>query len=245
VTTHTKRIAAILGLLTNAAFSQTLSLSLDRLDASDPGGPPPANLLVIDVYANFPITDNPDYVWAAGGMHIETAGGATLVYARDDDPNFGAAGRIMRPGLEHRLTTFISRPISGRNSGTRFNDDDSRAVGGLCPEDNSVEATDALLDTIWIQSPLIGWEWYFPGYVARVALDLSATGFSADELQIVYERPANFLLACECPDGPYPGLAGGTVTEPIVGFDWWVTVPEPASIALLLGGATLVCRRRE
>src|SRR6185295_8097341 len=82
-----------------AALAQ-VTVSVDRLDGSEPGTPVPANLVVIDVFVDVATTD----VWTAAGMRGLAFNGATLVYA-------GAGGplSLINPGLGSRFVTCLSK----------------------------------------------------------------------------------------------------------------------------------------
>src|SRR5262245_13337631 len=49
-----------------------VALSVDRLDPTDPGGPAPPGLVVVDLFADVATTD----AWTASGLKATTANGA-------------------------------------------------------------------------------------------------------------------------------------------------------------------------
>lgn len=226
-----------------SANAQILELSVDRLDAGDPGGPAPSHLLVIDTYIS--MAHPMDDYWTASGLRLDCSSGARFRYAYSD-PNNPNAPTIVSPGESDRLVTCFSEPHS-RESQTRFNDYAGAAIGGAyCPPGADAVATDSHLNVIWFHSPPHTHS-HGNGYIARIVLDLTDTPYDSDDLTITTERPETWVLAADCPDEfSLPGFVATTRDFPqLVGFDWWVTVPEPATIALLIAGAALLRIRKE
>ena len=236
------RALSLFGLLalTAAARGQIVSATVDILSPGDEGyeGIPP-NLLVLDVFVDVAETD----AWTAAAMIIFAHHGAAFRYF-DSDPNAGLQPGLFNPGFDNRFVTSLSKP-RGRNTVARFENAGAEAAG---PYDNGA--------TPFTQLNLLSVAYFaFPpetsgspsvdGYIARIAVDLSATPYQPNELVVTYTRPDFFLLECD-----YPGATGGFVwatfdVPQVGGMDFWLTVPEPAALALLLAAAMLAVRRRE
>lgn len=218
---------AILASLT-PAVSADWSLIVDLLDASDPGGPSPAGIVVVDIFADTPnggLCDNGD-PWTVSAINGVTLSGATLRYAYDPD---SGAPELEHPGLTDRFVTFFGRAVM-RDSDGRFTIGGAYVAGSWCPYvEDEVVAEPHALSVVW----------YYPTpescsfqardwYIGRIAIDLNdpaVTSVGAFRLAGAPPgwRPV-FLTACEPAS---PGLTGATYYEPqLVGYDWGIFVAD-------------------
>lgn len=203
----------------------------------------PPDVAIVDLFVDIHERD----VWAAAGIRAITANGASLVYFDSDLNTPGHQTGLVNPGPANRYVTCLSRPRS-RNGDARFTNGAAYAVGGFLPPGTALTTEPTALNVSYLttppptpQSPTVD------GYVARLALDLSATEFSADELIVTFERPAFYLLECAPPPtalGYYGFLNATAFDQFYYGEDFWVTVPEPAGIALLVCSAAQLRKRR-
>lgn len=207
----------------------------------------PPDVLCIDIFADFPLSDR----WTAAGVRGLTANGARLRYAPDpNDPNIPL---LFSPGLEHRYSTCFSRPRS-RTANARFTNAGAAAAGAYNPTGAVVIATTGEINIAYFQSPPESSGMYPDGYVARIALDVSAVpdapidiaDWSAGPLS---DAPPNatFVLRSEPRAGSsWPGTVHVTFDHPeLYGIDWGVWfIPEPTALSLILSGAGLALFRR-
>ncbi len=178
--------------------------------------------------------------WTTSGLAGTAAGGASFVYSTD--PNSGANLAIQDvtngTGLEN--VTFVSLPAgqvaTKRFDGRRAPQIAGKFVGGTGPA--TVDAGE--VDVAWFASP---GSVEPAGYVARVVLDISGTGFAAGDV---------FATAGAAPGGTTV-LASGSATATTDAFTdagaaaiaWTVyAIPEPATLALLALGGLAAFRRR-
>lgn len=226
-------------------LSADVSLSLDILDASDPGGPSPAGLLVVDAAVDV----SADRFLAAAGIVARSQNGASFVYS-SSDPNTP----FLPPGAGQRFVTFGSAPY-GRDDAARF------APAGTPEQPTIVVGTawsggvpqgyfrSSIVNTVWFSAPwsdhLLGRD----GYVLRLVLDISGVALpGADDIANyrifrIGDEPPGYspVLLSE-----YPGEPGGIELQTgfdfeVARIDWGVYVPEPSGWLVLM--LVSCCRR--
>ena len=222
-------------LMATAASGQ-IGGTVDILSPGDEGYEGiPSNLLVLDVFVDVAQTD----AWTAAGTLVQLQHGAEFRYFDGDLITPGIQPDIFGPGFENRFNTCFSRPL-GRNAFERFDGEPDPTPPPAVTEPTLLEVAYFVSPPATSGSPSVD------GYLARIAVDLSATPYQPEDLIVTYSRPDFFLLECDRATA-LPGFFWATFDVPALsGMDFWVTVPEPATLALLLcGGAALVGRRRE
>ncbi|MBK8975696.1 MAG: hypothetical protein IPM29_07205 [Planctomycetes bacterium] len=220
------RIACALGCATAFANAQ-VTLSVDRLDGGDPGAPAPANLVVVDVFADVAATDT----WTAAGLRATTANGAVLRY--------GAGSALVNPGLADRFVTSVSRPLA-RDADARFNGALAAIAGRYDPTGPTATASAGEVNVAWFSSPpATSTSPSVDGYIARVVIDIS---------RVVGIDPATIVVAPGLPPAgtvpllvSQPASAGSTVAgtvaatydvPTVTGIDWCVYANAAVSVVL-------------
>ena len=176
-------------------------------------------------------------VWTAGGIAGSTSGGASFVYATD--PN-GMQTLDNAQGNNANIT-FFSLP-TGQNANKRFNGARPVSFAGKYLGGTGAPTADpSAMDIAFFDAP--GGAEGNTGFIARVGLDTSGTGFAAGDI---------VAAAGAAPNGTTV-LASGVVTSTTDAFtdagaaqiDWVVyAIPEPATLALLALGGLAAFRRR-
>lgn len=214
-----------------------LTLSVDILDAGDPGGPAPTGLLIIDVHLETTADDG----FRLAAVRGDTSHGATFVYAPTADPN---APRFVPPGTEHRFSTFGSVPYP-RDGVQRY------APAGTLEEPTILTSTQyypghprpqfdpTVLSVVYYPRPS-GIQYGQDGYILRIALDIEEVdipgGNDPENYRIFApgHEPAGFVPIMISTTPPeWPGgtfVAGNEQILSTVSLDWGVYVPEPSTI---------------
>lgn len=221
----------------------SITVQVDKLDASDGIPMPPANLVVIDIAAEPSSND----AFSGIGFWARTANGARLEYAHDPNGVVPTA-----PGTENRFVTFFSRP-RGRDADARFGAGASllvagRYYGGTVAEFTPFSANAALFIA---PGPPPGQPGP-AGWVGRFVLDLSTVTdpqFQTDSSAIVIAEtpPANSVLLLELST---PALAPGLLVTSAnndraeLNFGVYGIIPEPATPACFLIFGSVLLRRR-
>lgn len=222
----------------------SITVQVDKLDASDGLPMPPANVVIIDCAVE---PSNND-AFSSIGFRAVAANGARLEYARD--PN----GAVIptAPGTENRFVTFFSRPRT-RNGDGRFGASASLFLAGRYSGGVVATFLPSLADAALFDSPSPPPGQPGPaGWVGRFALDLSNVTdprFQADSTAIVIAEspPADSIPLLEFSTGV--GLAGllvGSANNDRAELDFGVygIIPEPATAIWLLAIGGVVLRRR-
>src|SRR5262245_51082561 len=234
-------ILAGVGFLAAPSPAQILSATVDILSPGDEGydGIPP-NLLVLDIFVDVAETD----VWTAAGMAMSSFHGATFVYFDTDLNTPGTQPGLTNPGLENRFTTSWSKPRA-RNANARFENAGAAIAGAYSNLGAMPTMIPTFLDGVYYAYPFeTPGSPSRDGYIARIALDLSATLYEPDDLFVTYAQPDFYLLSCGPPTTPY-GFAWATFDVPqIGGMNFWISVPEPAPILAVIALVAAVCRSR-
>jgi hypothetical protein len=209
-------------------------ISIDILDANDPGGPAPSSLVVVDLA----IDVRSDLSFGGVDVRAGAGNGATLVYSsvQWDEVFFP-------PGSGNPFVTFGSAPYP-RDAIVRF------SPAGT-PEEPSIRRFGAthpipvfaptILDVAYIPDP------YSPpdlldrdGYFLRVALNITGVQIEGGQDAANYRI---FTLGDE-PPGFLPVFVGRTIAgfDPAgsAGMDWGVYVPEPGTAGVMLLGTLLL-----
>ncbi|HEX5051937.1 MAG TPA: hypothetical protein VFZ65_09210 [Planctomycetota bacterium] len=219
------RVACALALATFATAQVTLTV--DRLDGADPGAPAPANIVVVDVFADVATTDT----WTAAGLRATTANGAVLRY--------GAGTVLVNPGLADRFVTCLSKPLS-RNTDARFNAPAVAVAGRYDPTGPTAVATAAEVNVAWFASPPVtSTSPSVDGYIARIAIDISGVG-GIDPTTIVVAPglpPAGTVALLVSQPAPASTAVAGTVAAtfdvPVVtGTNWSIYANPMPSVVL-------------
>ena len=225
-------IIAISAALASPGFAaaQLVGVEADILSPGDAGydGSIPANLLVIDVFVDIAITD----AWTAGGLIARTRNGAALQYFDADLNTPGLQPGLFNPGRENQFMTFLSRP-RGRDANNRFTNGGAVAAGTYDTPGASPITSPTEINVGYFASPPTSYgSPSVDGYIARFALDVSATGHDVSDFTIALSEPATpIYFACAPEQVPIGGFDIATFDFPSpFQFDFWVTVPEPASI---------------
>jgi hypothetical protein len=225
------RGAPLRALLASAATAIGLpaqvALSVDRLDGSDPGGPAPAHLVVVDVHADVAATDT----WVAGGLRAVASSGAALRY--------GPGAALVNPGLADRFVTCVSRPMA-RDADSRFGAALVGTTGGYDPSAPSPTATATEVNIAWFASPPANsGSPSVDGHVARVVIDLAAVvGIDPATIEVTAGAPPPGrvpLLVSEPSAGS--STAAGTVAATfdvpsVSGLDWSIHAEAVPAIVL-------------
>lgn len=214
------------------------------LDALDEGGPPPAEIVVADVFVDVSDGD----VWTAGGIIGETLHGARFRYTR----TASGVPRGVRPGTGDRFVTFFSSP-HGRNDDIRFTDPEVAMAGSYTPMAVAV-LTPQVINAAFFRTPTVG-DPTVDGYVVRIAMDvaelvLPGAPFENDAFSAyrIGDEPEGAISIFES----YPtftndlGTVNATVQEPgVTGLNWGIfVVPEPGPIMLVAMAGAILMRRR-
>lgn len=231
-------LTMVIAFMTAAANAQVVHHEVDILSAGDEGYEGiPSGLLVLDVFLDLAATD----AWTAAGFQIFSYRHAEIRYF-DSDPNTpGTQPGLVNPGLADRFLTSLSRP-RGRNANARF----VNAGAGVAGDYNEGGATPDILpnelDVAYFSNPpLTPGSPSVDGYIARIAVDISQTGFDRDELVVMYTPQTNPIVACIGTNQPL-GFAYATFDVPALnGFSFWV-IPEPACTAAWFIGLCVVRR---
>lgn len=237
---------------TCAAWGSITLGSIDILDSSDTGGPPPAGLLVIDT--SIEVSENDRFVQCS--IVGRTSHGASLVYAPMSDPN----DVFLPPGSAQRFVTFGSAAY-GRDDTARYSPSGT-VVEPTIATSTAYESGAGLarfssseIDAVYFPTPP-GGRTGEDGFVLRVALDISgvsiAGGQEAENYRIFTpgsEPPGYlpvFLSDNIRSDPPFGGIMvlGVDGLPGASGRDWGVYVPEPASATYLLVVAMAIVARR-
>ena len=208
----------------SSAFGQAPpTISVEQVPSGNP------DLFIIDVSETVGSMDN----WSAGGISVRVSDGASLVYALD--PNTGDPVLTATDPLgQGREITMVSLP-RGQHQNSRFREFGAASIAGAYdPTGPTAISTSTFANIAFFRGHNDS-----SGYISRVVIDISGTAFSVDALSIVLAEPepGDSILAGKAAtaSGAHPNL-----TE----IDFWVSVPEPASLVLLaLGGLTVVRRR--
>lgn len=225
----------------------SITMSIDILDASDPGGPAPAGMVIVDVGVD---VSADDYLFSAG-IYGETHNGASILYGESQDPN-NPGHSVLPPGVNNRFVTFGSAAF-GRDDPPRFAPAGTIAKQTISPTSYFLPGPLAALYPNWIDFGF----WAYPivppgdpsaprgrdGFVFRLALDVNSVSIPGAG------DPANYRI-CELGMEPsgydpvftsgmgHPSMHGTGVWSNLqgeqVGQDWGLYVPEPTSGALLL-----------
>jgi len=144
-----------------ASASAQVTLSVDRLDGADPGAPPPAQRIVVDVFANVAPAD----AWTVAALRATASNGATLVYGTGND--------LLNPDLTNRFVTCVSKPLA-RDVDARFVDAGAAIAGRYDPAGPTATATATEVNVAWFASPSpTTASPSVDGYIARVVIDIS------------------------------------------------------------------------
>lgn len=231
-----RKLSSIGLLLVPAAVGQA-TLSVDLLTPEDPGFGHPPGMACVDIFVDVADTDR----WTAGGIRGLAMNGATLRYARNDDPTTPEPDQVINPGTNNRFTTFVTKPRT-RNGDGRYTNGGVAIAGQYSPPSLTGIANAAEINLVWFGGTKNDPDG-IDGYVARIALDLPYP----DEIQTLGigprdQMPPGALLyfACELvPPKENPGVVVTTYDDPtLIGTDWvlyWTPEPGTGMGLLVLG----------
>lgn len=216
--------------------SAQVNVAVDLLSEGEGQLPPVSSIVCVDVLVDVATTD----VWTASGLHGETLAGVTLIYAHDPD-----SGDVIltNPGVEHRFTTFFSKP-RGRDAAARFTNGRASFAGPYCElSPNPPTATDSEIDIAWFANPPeTPNSLSADGAIFRVALDVSATAVPAQFFQVFTGEVAppgtTVVFRSVCSES-HPGLVSATFDVPgLTGLNWGVAYTPPPLRACCLPNGT-------
>lgn len=239
------RLVIVLSLI---AICQTtyasITLAVDKLDASDGLPLPPAHIVVVDVFVDLSEND----AWTGALINGTAHSGAELEFLTQD-PN--SVPVFTAPGLDQRFVSFVSRP-RGRNADERFTEAGAAGVEGLPigpPVPILTSATFRLTSYHpATPPPVVGLD----GYIMRIALDLtnvSDPAFRTDSTDIIVAStpPPGAILLFDCSGpAPYGGISAIGTSFEEAHIAWGVYgVPEPSALllAILIAPALRRCAR--
>lgn len=236
--------AVLISLPVSLAAAQIASTSVDILDASDPGGPAPAGMVVLDFFVDLPSTD----AWIASGIRCTTMNGATIAYADGDDNTPGLQPTVTNTGSSNsRFVTLLSRPL-GRNAAARFDNSGASIPGRYDPTGPDETLLSTELNAAFYADPLTGPDDDgVDGYVVRIALQIDPFFVPDLHLRTTPGFTATFAVIEGFQDGtPLGGWVNATHDDPTpVGGNYYlVWRPEPTTGLMLLVGIPILLRRR-
>lgn len=222
----------------------SISVSIDKLDASDGFPIPPSNLVAVDIG----VTLTADDAFFGVGIRGLPANGAQIHYGYD--PNSGTLLRSA-PGTNNRFVTFFSQPRP-RNNDNRFDGRGYISAGNsFCGGNPTPDFTPAELNA-FAESPVAPDG--LSGYVLRVVIDLSAVddpAFRQDSENIVVaaEPPPDSvtLFQSVCPDfgdGVMVASEDDLIDPTYFDFGIYGVIPEPSTGCLLAVSALMIIWRR-
>jgi hypothetical protein len=183
------------------------------------------------------------------GIHAEAMNGAVFRYGDSEDPNQPDGPVVINPGIEDRFVTCLSDCFS-RNSNGRFNFAFVALAGAYCPSGPTAIYDPELINLAFFQSPPYSDHFPARGYVARIAIDVSAIGLpnSAFAAYRLGEEPDGavpvVLSQCTDPDGLLGTMWASWDHPALTGMDWGTfQIPEPTAALLCLALASIHFRR--
>ncbi|MBI5865191.1 MAG: hypothetical protein HZB38_11915 [Planctomycetes bacterium] len=234
-------VALVLSAIVSFTRGEITGFSVDILDVSDPGGPAPAGLVVVD----FSIEVSADDWFVAGFVTGVTANGAVLRYG---------ATPFLPPGIANPYVTFGSAAY-GRNDAARF------APSGTVAEQSIFAPTgyDPATPFPQFESGLVNVA-FGPtppgdrnnpdtpfgrdGSIVRIAVDISSVPIPGADNVVNYHifepghEPAGFLpvfISRASRTSHFGSAAQGLFPPAILpGLNWGVYVPEPSAGLLVL-----------
>lgn len=117
-----KRLGVIAALAAASVARASITMSLDILDAGDPGGPPPVDRLVVDIFVDVSAQE----YFTLGAIRGVTDWGATLIYSE------GPIAPFYPPEDSDHHTTFGSAAYE-RDSAARYAPAGTIAEQGILP----------------------------------------------------------------------------------------------------------------
>lgn len=247
-------IAAIGAIAT--PLQASITMSIDILDASDPGGPAPAGMVIVDIAVD--VSDSDWFMTA--GIIGNTFNGAELVYGARNDPN-NPGPSFRPPGINNRFVSFGSAAY-GRNDAPRFEPAGTVAEPTIAFLGAYLGGPVAILQPDWVNIayyafplPQSGSDPNAPrghdGWVMRLALDTSAVSIPGADDPAVYR----VFAPDEVPSGYEPvflsdgyGSSLGTIvygwTGVSSGQNWGLYVPDPPTGLLSIMALLLLTMRR-
>jgi len=210
------------------------------IDISVVTSPSPAGTFVVDVFVD--MVASPPNAWTASGIRADAFLGATFRYSDGGDPNGPRLTNIEPTNVSgDRNVNFVSQP-RGQTVNARFRAGGAALIaGGYLPPTPTAEATATVFNVAYFDEVPPGEE-TTDGYVARLAMDVPALLDGTLYLSTTGPIEPSDLLVMS------GNAAAATNLNPtpleVLLFDVFSTIPEPASLALLLLGGLMGLRRR-
>jgi len=229
-------VTAVLG-CASLATAQPPQLNVVEFPSGDPA------VFVVDVAVDVGVDD----AWTAAGLSARTFAGAAFRYRyRDEiDPNAPHVPLLTNVEPDNvrrdRAITFVNQPRA-QTSNSRFRIGGAAALaGGYDPPTPYPSADATFVNVAFFRE---GIDEITDGYIERVAIDISGTGFSLAQLYLSPtgqpEMPGHLLIVAG-----ETAVATHLFPTPLTIRNWAVfAVPEPAALALLAVSGLMALRRR-
>jgi len=190
----------------------------------------PAGRFVVDIE----VTVDPNDAWTAGGVSASAGNGVSFVYATE--PNDG--GPIPTApdlGTGGRFVSFVSLP-RGQTRNSRFRAGGAVSIAGAFhPAGRVGNLLPGLFNIAYLEFPPTATQG--SGFTTRLAWDV---GGDVSRIVITTVDPgrdntlSRVLIA----------HATRNFASPLTQIEFWVAIPEPASLALLMLGGLFLIRGR-
>ena len=233
------RLLALIWLCVVPSLANRVELEVESLGASAFN----ADIALFDVHVTQLSGAGTRWTW--GGAFAETFGGATLAYKSSPGPNepiLTAPDWNNTGDAAVRDVTFVNLPAEP-DARRRFNRNGEADIAGRYLGGAGLPiAQPDRLDVAWNDAGFAG---RTTGAFARLAIDLTATGFDAEDL--VVELTLGALTATDTPlvlgafNATDDAFTDGFQTP----YNFQIfAIPEPAPLAAMLAGVLLFARRR-
>jgi len=230
----------------SAAWAVPPTLSVTTFDTGNPA------IYVVDVSVT--IDTGVGDSWTAAGISTVALSGATFRYrfADEVDPNQPHVPLFtnVEPDnvLRDRFVSFVSTS-AGQTVGARFRAGEAAQIaGGYEPPTPTPSGTPTFFNVAFFDDVPPGEEG--SGFITRVAIDVPALYQGTLYLSTTGPQEPGDVRLIGGPADTAGEAQSATASfqhpSPLVLLDWgvWSTIPEPASLALLLLGGLMGLRRR-